>query len=213
MNKILICPWFGPLPEWWPKYEEHIKHLKAQGYDFLLTNDVDDFKLRCKEKLGVDAPIVEGGSKIHDFRATFGVLYADEIKGYDFWGHTDFDMVYGDVNKFFPDKFYENLDIHSNHDTYMCGPWSLYRNKLEVNLLFMQFPGWKEKLEDPKTSGWVEMEFSRLVEKSGLRYKYTFEQGNPYTTTPNLSFENGKLYQDGVEIAMFHFRRSKRWPL
>lgn len=212
MRKILICPWFGALPAWWPQYEKHIEGLKAQGYDFLLTTDLEDFKRRCKEVLKVDCPIVPGTGKIHDFRAMLGELYAEEIKGYDFWGHTDFDCVYGNVSKYVTDEFLSELDVHSNHDTYVCGPWTLYRNKPEVNSLFRNYPQWRSKVEGAESNGWVEKEFSRLLEDSGLRYTYTYWQGR-YDCDPNLELKDGKLTQNGREIMMYHFRRSKTWPL
>jgi hypothetical protein len=205
LKKIMITPFFGKLPEWFDKYE------MAKGYDWLLDRDLEGFNKRI-EKLGMP-PITEGTGKVWDYRCALGLLYQDEVKEYNFWGHTDFDMVYGDVEKFFPDSFLENLDIHSNHSTYICGPWTMYRNIERVNNLFMECPNWKEYMSDPEANGWTEGPYSRKVETSGLRYKYTFNQGNPYTKTPNLTKENGKLYQDGTEIAMFHFRNSKKWPI
>ena len=71
----------------------------------------------------------------------------------------------------------------------------------------------------PEPTGWIERPFSRTLEESGLRYKYTFWQGNPYDVSPWLKFKNGKLYQDikkdgnWEEIMTFHFKRSKKWPL
>lgn len=206
-NKILIAPFFGPLPEWYDKY------TPPRGYDFILDQDLVGFKKRVKSKLGIDCGVQEGRGKVWDFRPALGLLYQKEIEGYEFWGHTDLDMVYGDVEKWVTEEFLSNLDIHSNHGTYICGPWTLYRNDERVNNLFREAPTWIERMSGSEPNGWVEGEFSRVVEKSGLRYVYTFWQGNPYTETPNLKKENGKLYQDGEEIAMFHFRRSKKWPL
>jgi hypothetical protein len=206
-TKLLIVPFFGQLPEWYDKYE------KPEGYDLLLDQDLEGFKKRVKSVLGIDCGIKPGTGKVWDFRPALGLLYAKEAKGYDFWGHTDLDCVYGNVDKWVTDEFLSGLDIHSNHNTYVCGCWTLYRNTDEVNNLFKKFSGWKDKMQGSEANGWVESEYSRTLEKSGLRYKYTFWQGNPYTETPNLKKENGKLYQDGEEIMMFHFRRSKLWPL
>ncbi|MEK9208165.1 MAG: DUF6625 family protein [Patescibacteria group bacterium] len=207
LRKIFLMPYFGSLPEWYDKFE------LPKGYDILLDQDLEGFKKRVKDKLGIDYPGLEGSGKPWDYRATLGLLYEDEIKGYDFYGHTDFDCVYGDVDKWVSDEFLAELDVHSNHNTYVMGAWTLYRNVPEVRELFKKVENWQEYLIHPEPNGWVEKEFSRALESSGLRYKYTFNQGNPYTTEPNLKKENGKLYQDGVEICMFHFRRSKRWPL
>lgn len=200
-------PYFGNLPEWYDKFE------LPKGYDILLDQDLDGFKKRVKDKLGIDYPGLIGTGKVWDYRCALGFLYEEEIKGFDFWGHTDFDCVYGDVDKWVTDEFLEPLAIHSNHATYVNGCWSLYRNHAIVNTLFTKYHDWKEKMIHPEPNGWVEEEFSRTLEQSGLKYAYTFWQGNPYTTTPNLKKIDGKLYQDDEEIMMFHFRRSKKWPL
>ena len=213
IKKIFITPFFGDFPEWMDKYKAHFEEvLRPKGYDWLLDTDFEGFKKRVKDKLGIDYPGLPGTGKVWDYRGVLGFLYEEEIQEYDFWGHTDFDCVYGDVTKWVSDEFLLSLDVHSNHGTYVNGCWSLYRNTKEVNELF-KVPNWQEYLILPSANGWVEGAYSRALESSGLRYKYTFWQGNPYTTEPNLKFENGKLYQDGEEIMMFHFRRSKRWPI
>ena len=72
-------------------------------------------------------------------------------------------------------------------------------------------------MEVSAPTGWVEEEFSRTLEQSGLKYAYTFEQGNPWTKTPVLKKEGKSLFQEiegaWKEVAFFHFRHSKKWPL
>jgi LmbE family N-acetylglucosaminyl deacetylase len=207
-KKVMITPYFGQLPEWFDKFQV------PNGYDWLLDTNIESFKARVKNKLGIDYPGEIGTGKVWDYRPALGLLYEDEIKHYnfDFWGHCDLDMVFGDVNKWFDDETMSNLDIWSNHHEYICGPWTLYRNSERVNKLFMEYPEWKEKLLTPEPSGWVENEYSRLVERS-VRYKYSFFQGDPYHPPFNLTKVDGKLFQDGNEIAMLHFRHDKRYPL
>jgi hypothetical protein len=207
LKKIMITPYFGQFPEWMAKYEPPI------GYDWLLDTDLDKFKKRVKDKLGIDCPIVAGTGKVWDYRCALGLLYEEEIKGFDYWGFTDFDCVYGDVDKWFTDEQLSELDVWSNHHSYVCGCWSLLKNSDEVNRLFMRYDNWKEMMIYPEANGWVEQEYSRLLEQSRLKYKYSFFQGNPYNPPFNLKKEDGKLFQDGEEVAMFHFRRSKKFPL
>lgn len=213
IKKLLICPWFGELPEWFDKYQENIKALKAMGYDFLITHDLADFNRRCRDKLGFESPIVPGTGKVHDYRCALGELYQSELwyGKYDFWGHVDFDCVFGQVDKWVTDEFLKKLDIHSNHDTYICGPWTLYRNTPEVNGLFRQHPQWKEIMQHSESTGWVEQGFSRLVEQSGLRYAYTFWQANPDRMN-ELTMRDGALFEGDTEVMMAHFRRTKTWP-
>jgi hypothetical protein len=202
----LLSPYFGELPEWYDKYKP------PKGFDFLLDRDLEGFKERVKATLGIDCPIAWGSSKVCDYRCALGLLYAKELEGYDFWGTVDLDMVFGDVKEWFPDSLLEQYDVISNHDTYVSGPFSLYRNSLEVNTLFKNCSDWREQMQG-ETNGWVEKTFSRELEKSGLRYKYMSEQGDYTDTTSKLVKKDGKLYQYGKELAMFHFRRRKAWPL
>jgi len=208
MKKILLTPFFGSFPLWMDKFEP------PKGYDWLLDTDLESFKKRVKDKLGIEYPGTYGSGKVWDYRCALGLLYEEEIKGCDYWGHIDFDMVFGDMDKFYPDEMIGEYDVISGHDTYVCGCFSLYRNCKEVNELFMKFPLWKEKMLYEKPTGWVEREYSWELEKSGLWYKYTFKQGNPWVQgKPNLKKENDKLFQDGNEIAFYHFRHFKYWPL
>jgi hypothetical protein len=205
LKKIILTPFFGAFPEWMDKFQP------PEGYNWLLDTDLVDFKNRVKMKLGFDFHCEWGGTKIWDYRSALGYLYEEEIKGYDYWATMDFDVVFGDVNKFFPDEEIEKWDVWSNHDSYVCGFWSIYRNCKEVNELFLSG---LEFLKHKEINGWVEGLYSRLLENSGLEYKYSGDlQGDPYHPPFNLKKEDGKLYQDGIEIPMLHFRRRKIYPL
>ncbi len=216
LRKLLICPWFGPLPTWFPLWRKNIARLEDDGYDVLLDHDLDAFKSRVNYTLGVNCPIVAGTGKIHDYRAAFGLLYEQELEGYDFWGHTDFDCVYGRVGTFLPDFVLKPLDIFSNHIDYMSGPWSLYRNSRFISTLFMQSPHWAGILEDPVTTGWVEREFTRIVDQANeegyLRRQYESWQTRNLDDFSSVHFDGDKLLEGHREIMVAHFRRTKVWP-
>lgn len=220
LKKLLICPYFGPFPEWMDLFfADFMRTMKPQGYSLLIDTDLPAFKERVKEKLGIECPIIRGSSKAWDYRGSLGVLYSEEIKYYDFYGHCDFDVAWGNMSKFIPDSVLQELDVYSSHDTYVCGCFSLYRNHTIVNELFRAHRSWREIMTHPDPTGWIEEGFSRTLEISGLRYKYDLSsQGNPFTQTPILKKVEERLFQnmDGKfwqEVGMFHFRRSKRWPL
>lgn len=211
MNKtLLICPWFGDLPPWYDKYLENIKPLKAMGYDFLMERNLESFKKRVFRRLDIECPIVPGTGKVHDYRAVLGYLYNEELKDYNWWGHTDFDCVYGRVDNYMTDEFLRGIDVYSNHPNYICGPWTLYRNSFEVNNVFREYPGWEKKLIYPETNGWVEQDFTREV-NANLRIKYKLL--HTYEVTDIVKMEDGKLMVNGKETMMHHFRRTKVWPL
>jgi len=212
LKKIFIMIWFGPLPEWTDQWIANMERLKPLGYDYLMFTNLEMFKARVRDKLDLEPNILPQTGKPWDYRAMLGVLFEEEIKGYDFFGHTDFDCVYGNVDKWVTDEFLDGLDVHSNHNEYICGPWTLYRNIKEVRELYMKTPSWRPILMDQRSTGWVEMEYSRLLENSGLRYKYTLWQNKDFNIDKNIRWDNG-LYDGDEEIMMFHFKRTKRYPL
>jgi len=217
LKKLMIIPWFGPLPPYMNQWIANMEYLKPYGYDYLLVCSLRNFEQRVRDKLGIEPCIVSGTGKAWDYRGALGVLFEEEIKGYDYWGHTDFDCVYGDVNKFMDDKELVAYDIWSNHFCYVCGPWTLYRNTEKINNLFRNCPDWKERMEEPDATGWVEMGFSEMIDaehkKGNIVRRYTHFQTRDPNLWQDLTFKDGKLYDDGIECMMFHFNRFKQFPL
>lgn len=213
----MIVPWFGPLPDWFPRYVENVRTL-APDYGFLFDFDLPAFKQRVEERLGItDAPLVEGGSKIHDYRPAFGELYARELEGYDWWGHTDLDCVYGRVQRFWGDDYLAGLDVYSNHTHYVCGPWTLYRNSALTAHLFRRHPDWRAIMEQPETTGWVETGFTEVVDEAHalghLERRYELQHVFEAQVLARLRWgSDGAMMLGENEKPMCHFRRTKAWP-
>jgi uncharacterized protein DUF6625 len=213
IRKLMICPWFGDEPEWAHRYHQNTEHLRDHGYEFLHDRDLDEFRARVRDVLGVDCPITAGSAKIHDYRPTFGHLYADEIAegGYDFWGHTDYDCVYGRVDRFATDELLERVDVQTdNVYDYLCGPWTLYRRADQhIARLYTLEPGWRDTLEDTTTTGWVETTFTDIVKHHA---RVDVQHHHAFTEPEALTTDGDGLFWHGREIPFFHFRRSKVWP-
>jgi hypothetical protein len=210
IRKLLICPYFGDLPPWMPAYLANVRQA-LPSFEMLIDTDEAAFRQRVRDKLRIDCPPMSGTGKIHDYRAAFATLYADEIHGFDFWGHTDFDVIYGRVQHFMPDERLAEIDIHSDHWSYLCGPWTLYRNTPTLARVFMETPAWREELRDPRPSGWVETGYTELVNETGLRVLYEFNHGYQHPDTLETGEDGGLLERDR-EVSFFHFRHSKRYP-
>ena len=66
--------------------------------------------------------------KLCDLKPCYGLVFEDYIRGYDYWGHCDFDLIWGDI-RYFVDKY--NI---KKYDKFLpLGHLSLYRNTKEVN--------------------------------------------------------------------------------
>ena len=64
--------------------------------------------------------------KLCDFRPAFGQIFADELAGYDFWGHSDLDLIFGQIRAHLPAAAFAADKILFN------GNFSLYRNTAET---------------------------------------------------------------------------------
>lgn len=90
----------------------------------------NDFRVLVQSKF--DFPVsLERPYKICDFKPAFGLICSEYIQGYDFWGHCDFDMIFGDIRKYITD------DLLNSYDKILpLGHLSIYRNNEENNSRF-----------------------------------------------------------------------------
>lgn len=247
-RKLMIAAWSGPLPEWSNQWLEHVNPLQQFGWDFrlLLCEDTigvnagrPAFNQLVFDTLGIRGQVQPGTRKVCDYRPAFGVLFADMLKGYDFWGHVDLDCVYGRLDRFLPDCYLDTLDIFGNDPGAICGPFSLYRNIPRVNNLFFHNPAWRTVFKSTEYCAFDEQGFSETVFQSqpaGIRWKSAFWQSHDkqpwHLPTPRVHLEpDGTLIDGGMtvtydpppvgaikptETMMFHFNRKdvpKRWPI
>jgi len=227
LKKLFIRVWFGPLPEWMPQYYNNTADLKRYGFDWLVVNDYEFFRERIQQTLGIEiAPYdaIAGTRKAGDFDPAYGVIFAEELQGYDFWGHTGLDCAYGRLDRFVGDKFLADCDIFGNDPGAICGPFSLYRNSDKVNNLFRRVPDWELLLSDAEMYGFDEIHFNRIVQQASaageIRFKTAFHQSHD-TEPEHFPVPRMRLEEDGTlldlaknkETMMFHFHRYRKWPI
>lgn len=153
MQKIIfIVPYYGRFPDYFNEWLYTASFLGKQRIDFLLVTDIEigfdlpenfkvfkitfaDLKAKFSAKLGFEVSL-ERPYKLCDFKPAFGFIFDEYISQYDFWGHCDVDLLWGDVGKFITD------DVLSNYDKIQyLGHFVLYRNKQDINTLFMRKGG------------------------------------------------------------------------
>jgi len=83
------------------------------------------------KKLGYEVNVWHSRLLCH-FKPAYGFLFEEHLRGYDFWGNCDLDMIFGDLRKFLRE------DILAAYPKILCrGHLTLYRNTPEVNRYFM----------------------------------------------------------------------------
>lgn len=140
MGKVgaFICPYFGKLPSSFPLWLTSCEYNK--DFDFFLYTDDDteyrfpknveriiisfkDFQELIQSKFNYRVALNDP-YKLCDFKPTYGHVFSDKLKGYDYIGHCDLDMVLGDLIKFIPKEQYDKISY--------LGHLALYRNDPEV---------------------------------------------------------------------------------
>ena len=156
MKRIrLIIPYFGRLPKFFPYFLLTAK--RNQKIDFLIYTDqkVDQFdilnakniefvslsfgELREKVQSKFDFKIsLKTPYKLCDYKVAYGLIFEEELKGYDYWGFCDTDVLLGDIYQFLEEhSFFEN-----DYARYgLLGHLQIFKNSREVNRVFMSGQG------------------------------------------------------------------------
>ena len=83
------------------------------------------------------------------------------IKGYDYWAHTDPDVIWGSLDKVIETYMNSGFDVLSGRGEYwISGPFGFYKNNENVNNLFRLASNYKDVYKTGRTV--------RFVETSGL---------------------------------------------
>ena len=123
----------------------------------------DQFREMVQNKF--DFPIVlDRPYKICDYRPAFAYILSDYVKGYDFWGWGDIDVVYGDIRHFVTDEVLSRYKMISGF-----GHFTLYRNDEYTNTFFMKevdgYVSYKEAFTNQYSMYFDEYEYKGFGDK------------------------------------------------
>ena len=137
-----VLPYFGKFPKGFQFWLMSCKANSSVDF-FVFTDDytkydypenvhvtyctLQEVKKRAQKlfdfKISLERPY-----KLCDYKPAYGEIFEEELKGYDYWGHCDLDMVWGDIRKFITDDILEQYEKIGNQ-----GHSTLYKNTPEVN--------------------------------------------------------------------------------
>lgn len=149
---ILTC-WYGQYP-WYLPYFIHSCFYNPSIDFYIITDNInlisnkpknviiiyktiEELILIASKKLGFKVNIPYS-YKLCDFKPAYGFLFPEIIKGYDFWGHGDIDVVYGNIRNFMTEEILNTYDVISTRHDYITGTFCLYKNNQQMNTLFME---------------------------------------------------------------------------
>lgn len=130
----------------------------------IINMSLYEIKEKISSKVGFDV-VIDTPFKLCDFKPAYGFIFHDLFDGYDYWGHCDFDLIFGDLRSFFV-KF--NL---TKYDKFLpMGHLSLYRNNKENNVKFMEevsgYSGYKKIFKESKNYLFDELALIKIYNKN-----------------------------------------------
>lgn len=179
-----IIPYFGKLPVWLPLFLESCKKNPSfswflfsdqQGWGKLPKNvkltkmSLNDFNMLARKQTGLPFSI-KTPYKICDAKPIYGEIFKDYLKGYGFWGVSDLDVIYGDLEAFGIRAKLKNCDIYSPFSS-PVGHFTLFRNTTPVNELYLNFENLQLAYRDgPTPLGFDERRLDKAIATSKLRF-------------------------------------------
>lgn len=168
MNKVfsiaIITCWYGDYPWYFPyfikscAYNPTIDFIIVTDNESIIPNKPDNVKIVYKtletlraeasDRLGFKA-VIETPYKLCDFKPAYGFLFPAIVEGYDFWGHGDLDMVYGDIRGFMTQEVLEAHELLTCREDFTMGTFCLYKNSEQMNQLFMKSRDYRFVFSNP----------------------------------------------------------------
>jgi hypothetical protein len=193
---ILLIPYFGKWPEWFHLFFETMKANSAVNFHFFTDCETeffsasnvhfekmsfDDYVKHAQEQ--IPTPInIQNPYKICDLRPLFGKIHSSAIKGYDFFGWMDIDLLLGDLLAFCTPDILNSYDVFSTHSDRISGHFALFRNNAKNKKIYKRIYQWEEALNNPEFVGIDEYGITNayteiFVDK--VRDKYKIDLSNP----------------------------------
>lgn len=200
MNRIaLIIPYFGALPNYFSLW------LKSAGnnrqIDFLLFTDCDmntynvpqnvkcismtfnEVKQRVAKLLDFSF-VLHNPYKLCDYKPLYGLIFSDYLNEYEFWGHCDPDVIWGNLSHFIVNDLLEKYDR-----LYRRGHLCIYRNSDRINRAPLQ------KLKESRIS---------YKDVYGHRYSAHYDEGDLIEALVQCQGGNQWNEDDFADVSYFY---------
>lgn len=228
MKIALIQVWIGEIPDYFWYHYETTKNLK--NIDFLFFTDQDlelntkNYFIHKMEKKDIENNLSQvlncnikllNNKKTCDLKASYGDLFYNHIKEYDYFGCYDIDTLFGDINKFISPYLGEYDFISMADEVFhnrLSGPFLLMRNTKEIRTLYKSNEFIK-CLENSEVECFEESYINQKAnEKYNVKliYSTNVETSNGGKNTYECMWSGGKVFVEGKEKMIYHFYRKNQ---
>jgi hypothetical protein len=152
----IVVTFFGPAPRWLPAFLLSCSRNPDVRWfvyaDFEVTfpvpqnvtityTDLDALNRRASDALAAKVQIERASlRKLSDLKPLYGLMFAEDLHGFAWWGCSDLDIVWGDIRRFVTDDVLGQHDIVSSRRHKLSGHFTLFRNNGSINRVFTLVP-------------------------------------------------------------------------
>ncbi len=161
----IVNTYFGQPPAWMPAFfrscqtNPDVRWLIYADFDTALPApanvtikplDLSGFNARASAAVGTPIAIERANlRKVCDFKPIYGLMFADDLHGADFWAYSDLDVVWGDIRRFVTDDLLNDHIIVSPRQRKLGGHGTFVRNTEAHNRMFELVPDVLSVLTNP----------------------------------------------------------------
>lgn len=144
-KKAFVVCYFGKFKEYFQLFLDSFGH--NESFDLLLFTDnrrtynypknvhvtfVDFQQIQQKIQSKFDFEVaLDYPYKLCDFKPAYGYIFNEELKDYDFWGYTDTDTIFGNIDNLIDQGSYATKDKIG-----FLGHFTLFKNRSDINEAF-----------------------------------------------------------------------------
>lgn len=179
---VVITCYFGELPWYLPFFLQSCAFNPT--VDFLLAGDslsdegfpvnvralhitLPQFRELAFQQLGLQIN-VEEPYKLCDLKPAYGTIFSDHIGVYDFWGHGDLDVIFGDIRGFITTEVLADHDVICVREEYVTGFFTLFRNVPHITELYRRSRDYEMVFTRPEHFCFDECNFAWVPLMEGL---------------------------------------------
>lgn len=241
-SMAILIPYFGGWPVWINFFVESCRANRT--IDWILFSDRDppenrspnvkhvkiafpEYRKQLSRALGVEVG-AEVPYKLCDVRPALALVHAELLRGYDFVGFSDLDVIYGDIRAFYDDDLLASHDLLSTSPERVSGHFCVMRNRPDVITAFQRARGWKRAMRRTDYVNFDERAFynvlrgarARLLRRLGaktIRCLFREAYSTPVATREmRWYWKDGRLsneFYPDQEFMYLHFMywHSNRW--
>ena len=160
---------FNPTIDFYIVTDNHTMALPLPGNVKVIYKTLRQTRELATKKLGFEVNL-SYSYKLCDFKPAYGFIFSEILGKYDFWGHCDMDVVFGNIRDFMTEDLLDNHDVISVRADWLTGCFLLFRNVLKVNTLFLQSKDYRKVFSTDKHYCFDETNFKHDAFTDGKAY-------------------------------------------